>query len=154
MDYHVNLKISLPIILLSLKGNNGPPPGKPTVRTEPRYIYSNEGESAQFICIAEGNPIPSISWKPGRGSLNNAEVRGQTLSFNRVQKSDEGDYFCVASNDYGETEERVFLYVEERGKTSIHIEGKFAFPKYWTSKMEPNGLRPSFLFVCSICSTS
>ena len=69
-----------------------------------------------FICIASGYPLPTLSWKRGRVSLNNGShliiyeeqvtVGGSvavksTLEISHVEPDDAAQYICVANNTFG-----------------------------------------------------
>lgn len=57
-------------------------------------------EPIELVCLAEGDPIPSISWqrkdttKPSRFIVD----KENTLRIENAQLSDQGIYICEASN--------------------------------------------------------
>ena len=74
------------------------------------------GSMGTFICTASGYPLPTLSWKRGRVSLNNGSqliiyeeqvtVGGSiavqsTLEISHVEPDDAAQYICVANNTFG-----------------------------------------------------
>ena len=71
----------------------------------------NEGDTASFICQADGEPLPTISWYFNGAPLNERDTvkymitERQMLNFSTViltimsvQSSDVGTYTCNATN--------------------------------------------------------
>ena len=90
--------------------------GKPNILEAPSSQSEPVGKSARFLCRAEGNPAPTISWKKhsgqviGNGGRFSIDANG-TLIISNLQKSDSDMYVCVASNEYGDREATARLFV-------------------------------------------
>ena len=66
-----------------------------------------EGQDVVFSCVVEGNPSPNVSWTKDGQQLNitaNSRLaasrtnNNHSLTITDVQRSDAGDYKCVANN--------------------------------------------------------
>jgi dystroglycan 1 len=87
------------------------------VRIEPTFQTVNEFEQVEFRCIASGTPAPTIEWYRRTGTINpNAVISGGLFRIPIVQRSDESEYYCKASNVAGSTEIRTILYVTKSKK--------------------------------------
>uniref|UniRef100_A0ABM5GDB4 Hemicentin-1 n=1 Tax=Pogona vitticeps TaxID=103695 RepID=A0ABM5GDB4_9SAUR len=70
-------------------------------------------------CIANGIPIPSITWLKDSQPINTAreniglESSGRILQLAKVLMEDAGRYTCVATNAAGEAQEHIQLHVYE-----------------------------------------
>ena len=76
---------------------------KPTLVTVSPYpeVTKEENESVTLNCQADGVPPPSYSWE-----FNNQVITGEVgrnLLRNNLQKSNIGNYSCVATNEIGVT---------------------------------------------------
>ena len=71
----------------------------PSISVGPSRIYVPIYEQANFLCLVEGNPKPSIAWfKDG------VEIPGEKSQFLIIRSatlSDRGNYYCTATNDLG-----------------------------------------------------
>ncbi|KAG2466386.1 leucine-rich repeat and immunoglobulin-like domain-containing nogo receptor-interacting protein 2 [Polypterus senegalus] len=82
---------------------------KPKIRERKmQQVFIDEGQTAQLVCNADGDPLPVIFWiTPGRKlvtvkSNGRASVLGDgTLEIKFAQVQDSGTYLCVASNAAG-----------------------------------------------------
>lgn len=84
----------------------------PEVSVNPRIIDQDEFTSAEIRCTASGSPQPVIEWRRLDGRLSNDIVqRDGYLRFNSLRKADEGNYQCVASNDAGEADITIPIYI-------------------------------------------
>lgn len=63
--------------------------------SEPNDIQASVGKSLHIPCLAEGNPMPKVSWYKNRDKQNSL---GPDLTFNPLRPSDGGEYECRASN--------------------------------------------------------
>ncbi|XP_001604323.1 lachesin isoform X1 [Nasonia vitripennis] len=60
-----------------------------------------EGDSAELKCEADGFPSPSITWKRENDEIlpfGNTWTSGNVLRIQSVDKSDRGNYYCIANN--------------------------------------------------------
>ncbi|XP_042330425.1 immunoglobulin superfamily DCC subclass member 4 isoform X1 [Sceloporus undulatus] len=77
----------------------------PTISQAPETISRTRASTARFVCKAEGEPPPSISWmKNGEPLLPKGRVKTQTsgtLVINQIGLDDAGYYQCVAENHLG-----------------------------------------------------
>ena len=70
-------------------------------------VIVNEGSRAILDCVATGSPIPIVSWFRDSISLPNPAIPriqqapNNSLLISGVEKSDEGEYVCQASNAAG-----------------------------------------------------
>lgn len=74
----------------------------PTVKPRPQdgLITVKEGETVSLSCDATGNPAPTISWKHAGRHYGNTD--GTEYHITSAQKSDSGEYECIADNSVGE----------------------------------------------------
>ncbi|XP_069470360.1 neural cell adhesion molecule 1 isoform X2 [Ambystoma mexicanum] len=92
---------------------------------------ANLGESAILACAAEGFPDPEISWtKEGEMIEEDSDKYkftedGSKMTIFKVDKSDEGDYTCIAENKAGEQEASILLKVYAKPKIT-YVENKTA----------------------------
>lgn len=73
-----------------------------------------EGESASFVCVAQGSPIPSISWLREGTTLvgdNRIIPNNIVLEVQNTVSEDSGDYTCRAENVGGRAEATASLTV-------------------------------------------
>ncbi|XP_003372256.1 basement membrane proteoglycan [Trichinella spiralis] len=99
---------------------------KPRPFVEPSVLTVKVGDPAEFYCTADTTPPPVITWGwsipagPLRPGIE--QDRGRIYITN-ARKTDEGTYFCTASNQYGTESVPVTLYVEDGARgPSVHIE--------------------------------
>ncbi|XP_053574515.1 immunoglobulin superfamily DCC subclass member 4 isoform X2 [Bombina bombina] len=87
----------------------------PVIAHPPETITRARAGTARFVCRAEGDPEPSISWlKNGHILSSNGRVRIQTkgsLVITQIALEDAGYYQCVAENDLGSSCAIAKLYV-------------------------------------------
>ena len=89
-------------------------PAKPRIIQHPADVTANEGSSASFTCIADGDPQPTVFWeRDGVASstmLPNLYYNGgrffvtrlgESLQISKVEKQDEGVYTCLALSNIG-----------------------------------------------------
>ncbi|XP_066463155.1 sialic acid-binding Ig-like lectin 16 [Eleutherodactylus coqui] len=67
-----------------------------------RMIYILENSTLSLLCTAESLPEASLSWKVSGPSTNRSGVNGH-LTLHNVSLSDDGQFTCVASNNYGKS---------------------------------------------------
>jgi len=87
-------------------------------------VIANEGSSASFTCIADGDPQPTVFWeREGKASstmLPNVYYYGrrffvtrlgESLQITKVKKEDEGVYTCMALSNIGNSHAKAKLTV-------------------------------------------
>uniref|UniRef100_A0A5S6QFK1 Basement membrane proteoglycan n=1 Tax=Trichuris muris TaxID=70415 RepID=A0A5S6QFK1_TRIMR len=94
-------------------GGDGPKPlATPSVQTV------KVGESAEFNCYSPGDPPVLVTWGSSipAGPLRPGILQEHgRIYISSARKSDEGTYYCTASNQFGTESVPVTLYVEEGG---------------------------------------
>lgn len=70
----------------------------------------NEGTSVNISCAASGKPEPDVKWI-GKGKEMISGKKSAFLTFNGIQRGDDGQYTCKANNSAGIDEDRVPLMV-------------------------------------------
>ncbi|XP_030648669.1 roundabout homolog 1 [Chanos chanos] len=93
---------------------------KPTLLREPEDAFVKLGESVQFFCEAEGDPMPAIEWSREKGSLPNGRYLinpDQSLQIHYVTAQDVGRYICTAVNEVGVATADAQLIVEDAAST-------------------------------------
>ncbi|XP_069798348.1 leucine-rich repeat and immunoglobulin-like domain-containing nogo receptor-interacting protein 2 [Narcine bancroftii] len=101
---------------------------RPQIRDkEPQKLMVEEGQMAQFVCRADGDPMPVISWQSPRRRLITLKSSGRvtvlgdgTLKFRSAQFLDSGVYLCIASNAAGNDTTSATLQVKG---LSEHLRG-------------------------------
>ncbi|XP_009999795.1 PREDICTED: leucine-rich repeat and immunoglobulin-like domain-containing nogo receptor-interacting protein 3 [Chaetura pelagica] len=73
-----------------------------------QHVTAREGQAVSFLCRADGEPDPSISWVspqhrriPARSTGSPRGLPGGTLEIRFAQVQDSGTYICIASNAGG-----------------------------------------------------
>ncbi|KAJ8251341.1 hypothetical protein GJAV_G00220300 [Gymnothorax javanicus] len=115
---------TLEMNILCKSPGNGPDP--PTFERERVWVNVTEGEEAILECLAEGNPTPSLSWRPATVQNLNLSTRGRHIiaSITNITLADAGDYICNATNDLGTALKTVTVTVtakRTRKRESIYI---------------------------------
>lgn len=102
----------------------------PKVRIEPRHQEVYLGEPVTFKCIADGYPQPKLHWYKGQNQILNpaASFTSGTGVFyiGAVEISDEGEYYCQATNSAGSDSVRTVLFVrpsEYHTLEYVHVDG-------------------------------
>ncbi|KAM4652668.1 basement membrane-specific heparan sulfate proteoglycan core protein [Discoglossus pictus] len=102
----------------TMEGHRPSGPGtRPNAVIEPRQLTVQRGQSAEFRCIATGNPTPTVEWTGGQngGISSRAIIQGGILRFTSVDTSDEGYYTCHATNNAGQHLARADLRIHTGG---------------------------------------
>lgn len=98
-----------------------PPKIDRPIEVTPRVATLNG--SAELKCIADGYPMPSISWIRASGGFLPAGghyYNGTILKINHVSVQDRGIYYCIADNHIGQPAKRsVNFEVEFAPKISV-----------------------------------
>ncbi|XP_061073590.1 sialic acid-binding Ig-like lectin 12 [Conger conger] len=84
-------------------------------------VLVTNGFTLNLICVADGNPRPETRWLGG-------SIKGvrhtETLHIPAVQREDEGLYWCVAQNPYGQQNTSITLWVSD--SSPAHPDGNTA----------------------------
>ncbi|KAJ8417935.1 hypothetical protein AAFF_G00227780 [Aldrovandia affinis] len=102
---------------------------------KPQHIFVDEGTTFQFVCQAEGDPIPEIMWLSPRKQLISRKTVGRvtvlpdgSLEVRYAQIQDNGTYVCMASNAGGNDSVLAHLHVHSYSPDWPHQPNKsFAF---------------------------
>ena len=75
--------------------------------THPKNVTPEEGLLMTLFCNATGNPPPTLSWTKDGSPLTNTHRiifsgDNDTLSIAKVNRSESGNYRCVARNSLGD----------------------------------------------------
>lgn len=96
----------------------GEVPGKPRIQLRPPYLDANEYAPAEVECVAQSSTPVTYHWTRLDGELSaDAHVSGAWLRFNQIQRTDNGDYQCIARNQYGDDTSVLRVYVRESNPT-------------------------------------
>ena len=81
---------------------------QPEITVHPKAETEPEGENVTLFCNADGNPPPTISWTRNGSPVNttiNSRISfsedKKNLTITDVNRTDSGEYRCVASNELG-----------------------------------------------------
>ena len=78
---------------------------QPDITAQPQHITPTEEENVTLSCNAIGNPTPSISWTKDGSAVNSPRISlsldNKQLTITHVNRSDSGQYRCVANNSIG-----------------------------------------------------
>ncbi|XP_026856557.2 roundabout homolog 1 isoform X1 [Electrophorus electricus] len=94
---------------------------KPVVLLEPLDVSVRLGESAQFFCQAQGDPVPTMEWSRAQGPLPNGRYLvnpDHSLQIHYVTFQDAGRYTCTAANAVGVATASAQLFVEDGTSSS------------------------------------
>ncbi|XP_077098499.1 roundabout homolog 4 isoform X2 [Siphateles boraxobius] len=95
---------------------------KPMLLRKPEDVSVQLGESAQFFCEADGDPMPSVEWSRDQGPLPNGRYLinpDHSLQIHYVTAQDMGRYTCTAENKLGVSVASAKLLVEDTGSTRL-----------------------------------
>ncbi len=81
---------------------------QPNVTLHPLNARTREGDDVTLSCNADGFPPPTVSWSrngspintSGNSRISSSEVRTH-LTITNVNRTDSGEYRCVANNKLG-----------------------------------------------------
>ena len=74
-------------------------------------VSYNEVSPVNIICSATGKPDPDVKWITWNGQVKSLGKKSATLTFNSINRADDGQYTCKANNSAGSTEKLVTLLV-------------------------------------------
>ncbi|NXN18496.1 LIGO3 protein, partial [Indicator maculatus] len=100
-----------------------------------QHVTAREGQAVSFLCRAEGEPDPSISWVSPQHRVITARSTGRatvlpggTLEIRFAQVQDSGTYVCVASNAGGNDTYFATLTVQGRPPGGAHPANRSLYP--------------------------
>ncbi|XP_071052422.1 basement membrane-specific heparan sulfate proteoglycan core protein isoform X15 [Onthophagus taurus] len=97
----------------------------PRAHVSPVNQTVGQGTTVEIHCDASGSPTPDVKWTRVHEKLGyNAHQIGNTLRIDNVDISDRGVYVCVASNEFGFSNNSSFLEVSRRAIPIIEIHPK------------------------------
>lgn len=81
---------------------------KPEIEVEEVFIHTKAGSEAELVCNVHGVPRPKVEWrKDGQPISENNKIKirnvhtKHSLIINAVEKSDFGEYTCMATSEKG-----------------------------------------------------
>jgi len=78
---------------------------KPEITVQPRSVAKTEGDNVTLSCNATANPVPTISWVRDGSPVDSSRISfsedNKQLTITDVNRTDSGEYRCVASNELG-----------------------------------------------------
>ena len=103
----------------------------PQITTQPQAGSVTEGDNVTLSCNASGNPVPTISWTRD-GSLVSSghqrisfEAGNRLLTITNVNRTDSGEYLCVADNSEGnDTSNAITLDVKCKCTSSVQTRSR------------------------------
>ena len=96
----------------------------------------NEGSSVKINCTASGTPDSDVRWMRD-GLEKRSEKKTAFLTFNSINRADDGQYTCRANNSAGNDENHVTLVVHCKN---------FFFTNYHTLTWKPGSHERCFPF--------
>ena len=82
----------------------------PQINISSVHSSYNEGSVVRIICTVSGTPDPDVQWI--RNGIKITEGKKESpLTFNSINRTDDGQYTCKASNVAGNDEKHVTLVV-------------------------------------------
>nr|XP_033778769.1 basement membrane-specific heparan sulfate proteoglycan core protein isoform X4 [Geotrypetes seraphini] len=96
---------------------------QPTATIEPQQLTVQEGHSAEFRCIATGQPPPTLEWTGGPNGVISpkAIIQDGILHFPAVERTDEAQYSCRVRNSAGHHLARTFLHVHSGNLPEVQV---------------------------------
>ncbi|KAK2526705.1 Hspg2 isoform A [Columba livia] len=81
------------------------------VRTAVQTVLA--GTAVELECLGLGEPRPHVTWSKVGGRIRHGvQVRAGTLTFERVERADAGQYRCTAANAVGTVQSHLILHVQ------------------------------------------
>lgn len=89
------------------------------IRTAVQTVLA--GTMVELECLGLGEPRPHVTWSKVGGRIRpGVLVRDGTLTIERVERADAGQYRCTAANAVGTVQSHVILHVQgEEGDTGL-----------------------------------
>ncbi|XP_075038771.1 hemicentin-1 [Mixophyes fleayi] len=70
-----------------------------------------KGNPTTMMCIADGQPVPRMSWLKDGNAVNHVQSESMILQILNTEMSDIGRYTCIASNEAGRVSKHFILNV-------------------------------------------
>ncbi|XP_020608167.1 contactin-4-like [Orbicella faveolata] len=101
---------------------------KPEITVQPRSVAKTEGDNVTLSCNATANPVPTISWVRDGSPVDSSRISfsedNKQLTITDVNRTDSGEYRCVASNELGnDTSNAATLDIQFAPEISKNPEG-------------------------------
>ncbi|XP_056266588.1 cell adhesion molecule 3 isoform X2 [Pseudoliparis swirei] len=110
----------------------------PKTQIVPETDLPREGEKFHLKCVGNANPEPtSYTWKKDGELPLLAKAVGALLLFERLNKSDNGVYLCVATNRLGHDRGQYTLLVQDPDTTLFSLDPPTS-PSFSTSSLPPS----------------
>ena len=98
-------------------------------------ITKNQSDTVQLSCVFSGQPVPQVTWSRSQNNVDKEELDNRTnkitvtssindttvvstLKINDIEKTDEGNYICNASNGIPN-----LIQSQEYNKAFITVQG-------------------------------
>ena len=98
----------------------------PQITTQSQVGSVIEGDNVTLSCNASGNPIPAITWTRDGSLISSGNQRisfqagNRQLTITNVNRTDDGEYQCVADNSEGnDTSDVITLNVKCKYTSSV-----------------------------------
>ena len=87
----------------------------PIARLESEQRVFASGDNIELRCDVTGYPQPQVEWTYRRGPLpSNTVAENGVLRIRRVDRDNEGEYQCTASNSVGRSLATMTLTLDQR----------------------------------------
>ena len=103
----------------------------PLITTQPQGGPVTEGDNVTLSCNASGNPVPTISWTRDGSLVSSGDQRisfeagNRQLTITNVNRTDRGEYLCVADNSEGnDTSNSITLDVKCKCTSSVQTRSR------------------------------
>ena len=103
----------------------------PQITTQPQAGSVTEGDNVTLSCNASGNPVPTISWSRDGSLVSSGDQRirfeagNRLLTITNVNRTDSGEYLCVADNSEGnDTSNAITLDVKCKCTSSVQTRSR------------------------------
>ena len=104
----------------------------PQITTQPQVGSVIEGDNVTLSCNASGNPEPTISWTRDGSLVSSGDQRisfeagNRQLTITNVNRTDSGQYLCVADNSEGnDTSNAITLAVKCKYTSSVQTRSRY-----------------------------
>ncbi|KAG7264141.1 hypothetical protein CRUP_024483 [Coryphaenoides rupestris] len=102
---------------------------RPSFLKKPSSVVVLAEDSAEFSCLVQGDPVPTVRWRRDDGELPRGRYEiseEHTLVIRSVRLSDEGSYTCVTENMVGRSEASATLVIHVPPGFALHPRNQVA----------------------------